>query len=599
MSTSSELLSKQSQGLDSTTENQWQQLLADIESIAHSHPDLVFANSLSAEDMLIQYAIYILNIDIECFVINTGMLHKETLNLIDIIKNKFDISLKQITPDNKEINKYINAHGLYGFYQSTQLRQKCCHIRKVAPLKRYLAHRSAWITGQRQEQAQSRAQIPAQEFDTQFQLQKFNPLRAWSHEALWQVIHQHNIPYNPLHDQGYPSIGCAPCTRAIEPGESLRAGRWWWEKDSHQECGLHLSPTQAASTPDPSQQIETNTLTIKHNTRNNIHDNVRDHIRDLNAHGQKETQPANTRAPISLAVNDAHLDWLEAEAIYVLREIAAETQRPALLFSGGKDSAVLLKLAEKAFYPGKLPFPLLHIDTGHNYPEVLAFRDKRVAETQAELIVGHVDDSIRRGTVVLPHAQASRNAAQATTLLETIEQHRIDACLGGARRDEEKARAKERFVSFRDQFGQWDPKNQRAELWQLFNTQIHPGEHLRAFPLSNWTELDIWQYIAREKIELPSLYYAHQRKVVRRQVFLVPVNPLTPAQKGETIEKLWVRFRTVGDISCTCPVASRADSPAAIIQETLSSRYTERVATRMDDQGSESSMEQRKRQGYF
>ncbi|NHC60570.1 sulfate adenylyltransferase subunit CysD [Paenalcaligenes suwonensis] len=301
----------------------------------------------------------------------------------------------------------------------------------------------------------------------------------------------------------------------------------------------------------------------------------------------------------ALPSSRTHLDWLEAEAIYVLREIAAECERPALLFSGGKDSAVLLKLAEKAFRPGKLPFPLLHIDTGHNYPEVITFRDQRAAELGETLIVRSVEDSIARGTVVLRHANSSRNGAQAVTLLEAIAEFGFDACIGGARRDEEKARAKERFVSFRDEFGQWDPKNQRPELWHLFNTHIHPGENLRAFPISNWTELDVWQYILREDIDLPPIYYAHEREVVRRNGLLIPNTELTPPQEGETIERVQVRFRTVGDISCTCPVESSAASPEDIIRETALATLTERGATRMDDQSSEASMEHRKRQGYF
>lgn len=294
-----------------------------------------------------------------------------------------------------------------------------------------------------------------------------------------------------------------------------------------------------------------------------------------------------------------HLDWLEAEAIYVLREIAAECERPVLLFSGGKDSAVLLKLAEKAFRPGAFPFPLLHIDTGHNYPEVIRFRDARAAELGEKLIVRSVEDSIARGTVVLRHEHDSRNGAQAISLLEAIAEFKFDACIGGARRDEEKARAKERFVSFRDEFGQWDPKAQRPELWRLFNTKVHNGENLRAFPISNWTELDVWQYIKRENIALPSIYYSHTREVVRHNNLLVPITHLTPAKKGDVVEKLSVRFRTVGDISCTCPVESLATTPDDIIEETALATLTERGATRMDDQVSEASMEHRKKQGYF
>ena len=299
-------------------------------------------------------------------------------------------------------------------------------------------------------------------------------------------------------------------------------------------------------------------------------------------------------------VNAAHLDALESEAIHILREVAAECSNPALLFSGGKDSVVLLRLAEKAFRPGSFPFPLVHIDTGHNFDEVIAFRDARAAELGERLIVGSVEESIRRGTVRLRNpATDSRNAAQAVTLLETIAEHGFDACIGGARRDEEKARAKERIFSFRDEFGQWDPKAQRPELWDLYNTRVHPGENMRVFPISNWTELDVWQYIAREQLALPSIYFAHQRDVIERNGLLVPLTHLTPARDGETVENRTVRFRTVGDISCTCPVASSADSLADIIAETAVTDVTERGATRMDDQTSEASMEKRKKAGYF
>ena len=301
--------------------------------------------------------------------------------------------------------------------------------------------------------------------------------------------------------------------------------------------------------------------------------------------------------------NSEQLDWLESESIHILREVAAECSNPALLFSGGKDSLVVLHLALKAFRPNKLPFTIVHIDTGHNFPEVIEFRDQRIAEIGERLVVGSVEESIKKGTVRLRNPDTdSRNAAQAVTLLETIAEHQFDACIGGARRDEEKARAKERIFSFRDDFGQWDPKAQRPELWSLYNARIHKGENMRVFPISNWTEMDIWQYIARENLQLPPIYFAHERDTFERQGLIVSVMPLTPPltdAERDSVAKRTVRFRTVGDISCTSPVLSDADTIEKILAETAETTVTERGATRLDDQTSEASMEKRKREGYF
>lgn len=294
-----------------------------------------------------------------------------------------------------------------------------------------------------------------------------------------------------------------------------------------------------------------------------------------------------------------HLQRLESESIHILRETAAECKRPALLFSGGKDSVVLLRLAEKAFRPCRFPFPLVHIDTGHNFPEVITFRDKRANQLGERLIVRSLEDSIKRGSIILKHPLQSRNAFQSITLLETIEEFKFDALIGGARRDEEKARAKERVFSFRDDFGQWDPKNQRPELWNLYNPYVHDGEHMRVFPISNWTEMDVWTYIKREGLELPPLYFSHKRPVAIRNGLMAPISELLPAKEGEHVEERTVRFRTVGDATCTAPVESTASTLDEILAETAVTRITERGATRLDDQTSEASMELRKKEGYF
>jgi sulfate adenylyltransferase subunit 2 len=296
----------------------------------------------------------------------------------------------------------------------------------------------------------------------------------------------------------------------------------------------------------------------------------------------------------------SQLDILEAEAIHVMREVAAEFERPALLFSGGKDSIVMLALAEKAFWPARMPFPVMHVDTGHNFPEVLEFRDRRVAELGVRLIVASVQESIDAGRAVEETGRhASRNRLQTVTLLDAIEEHRFDALFGGARRDEEKARAKERVFSFRDEFGQWDPKNQRPELWNLYNTRIRRGEHIRVFPLSNWTELDVWAYIEREELDLPGIYFAHERPVFERDGLLLAENPYVTRGEDEPVFSATVRYRTVGDMTCTGAVASAAGTVAEVIAEVAATRITERGQTRADDRTSEAAMEDRKREGYF
>ena len=292
------------------------------------------------------------------------------------------------------------------------------------------------------------------------------------------------------------------------------------------------------------------------------------------------------------------LDALEAEAIHVLREVAAEFERPVLLFSGGKDSIVMLRLAEKAFWPARIPFPVMHIDTGHNFPEVLEFRDRRVGELGVQLLVASVQDAIDRG-LVHQEPNGSRNRIQTPVLLEAVAKHRFTALFGGARRDEEKARAKERFYSFRDEFGQWDPKNQRPELWGLYNGRIHLGESIRVFPLSNWTELDVWQYVAREGIDVPSIYFAHEREVFERDGMLYAANVFCRPDDGQSTFAEKVRYRTVGDATLTAAVKSEADTVERIVDEIAATRLTERGATRGDDRVSEAAMEDRKKEGYF
>ena len=295
-----------------------------------------------------------------------------------------------------------------------------------------------------------------------------------------------------------------------------------------------------------------------------------------------------------------HLDQLEAEAIHIFREVAAEFERPCLMFSGGKDSIVMLHLAAKAFWPARLPFPVMHVDTGHNFPEVLEFRDKRVEELEARLVVASVQKSIDDGKVVEETGpRASRNRLQTTTLLDAIEEHRFDALFGGARRDEEKARAKERVYSFRDDFGQWDPKNQRPELWNLYNGRIRIGEHIRVFPISNWTELDIWQYIERENVEIPQVYFAHDRQVFSRDGMWLADSEFVTRTEDEKVVTRRVRYRTVGDMSCTGAVESEAATLEQIIEEVSATRITERGATRADERVSEAAMEDRKKEGYF
>jgi len=393
------------------------------------------------------------------------------------------------------------------------------------------------------------------EWDDNNKIIKYNPLLHWKTAAVREYIDSHEVPYNPLHDKGFVSIGCAPCTRAIRAGEDFRAGRWWWEDIAKKSAGC----------------------TFHYNSRH------------------KERTMSNQHT-----YQSDYLDQLESEAIHILREVAGQFERPALLFSGGKDSITLVHLALKAFRPGRLPFPLVHIDTGHNFPEALTFRDELTARIGERLIVRDVQDTIRERQLTEPGGKfASRNALQTFTLLDTIEEFGFDACIGGARRDEEKARAKERIFSVRDEFGGWDPKRQRPELWNTYNGRIHKGENVRVFPISNWTELDVWNYIRREKIDLPSIYFAHEREVLSYEGQWIALSPFIRLDAGDRVEKRQVRYRTVGDMTCTAAVESSASGIDDIIREITATRTSERGETRIDDKVSEAAMEDRKKNGYF
>jgi sulfate adenylyltransferase small subunit/phosphoadenylyl-sulfate reductase (thioredoxin) len=484
--------------------------------------------------------------------IDTGVLFEETMQTWKAFEERFGVKIEVFD---------ASSPG-----EPWSGPEHCCSDAKVAALERALQGAEGWVTGIRREQSPARANTQLIERDEARGLWKYNPLAYWTDKDLWRRIHERDLPYHPLHDQGYESIGCAPCT---QPGAG-REGRWAGTDKT--ECGLH-EPLQvvdvAAEEPQPSS-----------------------------APAATEPRSQPTRPPSRPQLS--HLRALESEAIHVMREVAAEFERPALLFSGGKDSIVLLRIAEKAFRPGPFPFPLMHVDTGHNFPEVIEFRDRRVAELGERLLVASVQDSIDSGRVVEETGpRASRNQLQTVTLLDAIAEHGFDAVLGGARRDEERARAKERIFSFRDDFGQWDPKRQRPELWNLYNGRIKNGENVRVFPISNWTELDVWEYIDSEQLEVPSIYFAHERPVFRRDGMLYAWRDGAELIDGEQVFEATVRYRTVGDMSCTGGVVSHARTLREVVAEIAATRITERGETRADDRVSEAAMEDRKKAGYF
>ncbi len=546
-----------------------------LREIAARHAPAVFASSFGAEDMVVIDLIAKHRLPIRIFTLDTGRLPEETHALIDRVRERYGVAIDVYAPDERLLQRFVREHGVNAFYRSVDLRKACCGVRKSEPLTRALVAKGAWITGLRRAQSVTRTEIAVEEFDQAHGLPKFNPLADWSDDDVWTYLRAQRravqrAARSRLSVDRLRAVYARGPARRGRPRRALVVG-------SARAQGVWLAPA-----PD----------SAGHEGCRTVCDDG-----DGVSRGLTRVRPwSGTGLPPADA---DHLGWLESEAIHILREVAGQCRSPALLFSGGKDSLVLLRLAEKAFRPGRFPFPLLHIDTGHNFPEVIAFRDRRAAELGETLIVRSVEDSIAAGRVVLRHPAESRNAHQSVTLLDAIAEFGFDACIGGARRDEEKARAKERIFSFRDAFGQWDPKQQRPELWNLYNARTHPGENVRVFPISNWTELDVWQYIARERLEVPSIYLAHVRPVIRRAAALVPVTALTPPRDGERVEDLSVRFRTVGDITCTAPVASTAATIDAIIVETAATTITERGATRLDDQTHDASMELRKKAGYF
>ena len=541
---------------------------------------------------------------VDVLFLQTGYHFAETIETRDALARAAAITIVDVLP----VESVAQQDDRYGARLHDRDPGLCCQLRKVDPINASLAGYEAWVTGVRREDNALRARTQLVEWDEAHQMVKINPIAGWSFDELLDYAGTHQVPVNPLLTQGYPSIGCAPCTRPVAPGEDPRAGRWAGLAKT--ECGLHnsseptITPLETSFvsalqnfnlTPaQPEEGIETSssdaTAVVELvETSPEVAPSLSDDARVST--GSADGQPAGRRRL-------SQLKELESEAIHIIREAVTELERPVLLFSGGKDSVVMLHLAAKAFWPAPVPFPLLHVDTGHNFPEVLAYRDAEVERLGVRLIVAQVQDYIDDGRLI-ERADGTRNPLQTQPLLDAIAEGRFDAVFGGGRRDEEKARAKERVVSLRDEFGQWDPRNQRPELWNLYNPRHRPGEHVRVFPLSNWTELDVWRYIQAEGIELPELYYAHERPVFERDGMLLAVGEFSQPKPNEQVVTRTVRYRTVGDMSCTGAVESDAAGVADVLAEVAATRVTERGATRADDRLTEAAMEDRKKEGYF
>ncbi len=517
---------------------------------------------------------------VDVLFLQTGYHFAETIETRDSLARNAPVTIVDVLPK----QTVASQDAQYGAKLHDREPTLCCQLRKVDPINETLAGYEAWVTGVRREDNALRANTALVEWDEGHQMVKINPIAAWSFDELLDYATTHSVPTNPLLTQGYPSIGCAPCTRPVAPGEDPRAGRWAGLAKT--ECGLHVQADE------PPIILETTFVSALQNL------NLTPSVEPVEAPPLAERVSTRSTNEVNSTRRLSQLKELESEAIHIIREAVTELERPVLLFSGGKDSVVMLHLAAKAFWPAPVPFPVLHVDTGHNFPEVLAYRDAEVERLGVRLIVAKVQDYIDDGRL-LERPDGTRNPLQTQPLLDAIAEGRFDAVFGGGRRDEEKARAKERVVSLRDEFGQWDPRNQRPELWNLYNPRHRAGEHVRVFPLSNWTELDVWRYIEAEGIELPALYYAHEREVFRRDGMWLAVGEVSQPRPSEQVVTRTVRYRTVGDMSCTGAVESDAANVADVLAEVAATRITERGATRADDRLTEAAMEDRKKEGYF
>ncbi len=530
---------------------------------------------------------------VDVLFLETGYHFAETVATRDALAAAAPVRIVDVLPK----LTVVEQDAEYGARLHDRDAALCCQMRKVDPINAALAGYEAWVTGVRREDNVLRANTPFVEWDEGHQMVKINPIAAWSFDELLDYATTHQVPTNPLLTQGYPSIGCAPCTRPVAPGEDPRAGRWAGLNKT--ECGLHVQPSETAEIVEAPFVTALQNIALTTSPAEPASSLVEPVDIDSSRVELVETQSAvSTSSTIEGARRLSQLRELESEAIHIIRETVSELERPVLLFSGGKDSVVMLHLAAKAFWPAPLPFPLLHVDTGHNFAEVLEYRDAVAESLGARLIVAKVQDYIDDGRLI-ERSDGTRNPLQTQPLLDAIAEGRFDAVFGGGRRDEEKARAKERVVSLRDEFGQWDPRNQRPELWNLYNPRHRAGEHVRVFPLSNWTELDVWRYIEAEGIELPALYYAHEREVFNRDGMWLAVGEFSQPKPSEQVVTKTVRYRTVGDMSCTGAVESDAADVADVLAEVAATRITERGATRADDRLTEAAMEDRKKEGYF